>query len=84
MCKHIGFVKALLLVVSSRSGVHHSPLHKNDLQVVVEELNQVKAFAVIPNCRHRSFKNPRNIIYYMLIQLMKLSIGHLNTLNKIL
>ena len=42
MCTHIEFVKVLLFVVSSRSGVHHSPLHKNDLQVIVEELNYVK------------------------------------------
>ena len=49
--------------VSSRSGAHHSPSLKKDLQVIVEELNQVKAFDVIPNRRHKSFKNPRNILH---------------------
>jgi len=49
--------------VVSESGAHHSPSRKKDLLAVVEELKQTKAFDVIPNRQHRSFKKPRNILH---------------------
>jgi len=49
--------------VASASGAHNSPSYEQDLKIIVEELLQTKVFDAVPNRRHKSFKNPRNILH---------------------
>ena len=49
--------------VPTVSDAHHSPSFKQDLNLIVEELQQTKVFDVIPNRTHKSFKNPRDVLH---------------------
>lgn len=49
--------------VTDVSGAHHSPSYKQDLHMIIEELQQTEVFDVVPKRRHNSFKNPKNILH---------------------
>ena len=49
--------------VPSTSGAHHSPSYSTDVKAVLNELNSSKVFQVIPNRKHRSFQNPKDILH---------------------
>lgn len=49
--------------VVSANGAHHSPSYKQDLNLILEELQQTKVFDIVPNRKHKSFKNPKNMLH---------------------
>ena len=49
--------------VPTVSDAHHSSLFKQDLNLIVGELQQTKVFDVMPNQTHKSCKNSRDVIH---------------------
>ena len=50
--------------VSSTSGAHSSPSFKEDVKLILNELNTARVFSVISNDRkHQSFQRPKDILH---------------------
>ena len=51
-------------VTSTRSSGHKPPSAKQDVNLILEQLQQSEVFNNIPGRKHRSFPNPRDVLHH--------------------